>query len=335
MIETQSVAQTTPGRGRKLVRASLLSFMSLAAVALIGAWALYSYFNSPPDSFPENSRVTVAEGETLGEIAESLEQLRVIRSATLLKLAGVFSDIEHMVYAGDYVFTAPLSTIEVLRRITSATDTVPPVKITIPEGSTLAEIEAIVRVALPHIAEGEIVRTHNDTEGGLFPDTYLVKDTATAEEVVSLLRAHYTEKLEPLREAIEQSSFSEHEVIILASILEGEANSEASMRMVSGILQSRLRLGMPLQVDATFLYELGKASHELTADDLAIDSPYNTYLYPGLPPGPIGNPGMMAIEAVLSPLETDYLYYLTGADGAFYYARTFEEHKENKARYLR
>ena len=105
--------------------------------------------------------------------------------------------------------------------------------------------------------------------------------------------------------------------------------------MVSGILQNRLREDMPLQVDATFHYINGKASHELTVDDLEMDSPFNTYKYVGLPPAPIANPGLESIQAVLSPTETNYFYYLTALDGTFHYAKTFEEHKKNKEKYLR
>ena len=92
---------------------------------------------------------------------------------------------------------------------------------------------------------------------------------------------------------------------------------------------------MPLQVDASLEYERGKGSSELTLDDLATDSPYNTYTRRGYPPTPISNPGIVALRAALDPEESEYLYYLTGNDGVFYYAQTFEQHKRNKARYLR
>jgi UPF0755 protein len=107
------------------------------------------------------------------------------------------------------------------------------------------------------------------------------------------------------------------------------------MRLVSGILQNRLTENLPLQVDATFEYILGKTSAELTLDDLKMESPYNTYTNLGLPPTPIANPGLVAINAVLNPTPSDYFYYLTGSDGNFYYAKDFETHKKNKARYLR
>ena len=121
----------------------------------------------------------------------------------------------------------------------------------------------------------------------------------------------------------------------MASLLEEEARQTPTRRTVAGILWKRLDLGMPLQVDATLRYLLGKSSHELTREDLEYDSPYNTYKDAGLPPGPISNPGLDAILAALRPVETAYLYFLTDSEGNIHYARTFEEHVANKAMYLR
>ena len=157
----------------------------------------------------------------------------------------------------------------------------------------------------------------------------------TALELFTLMRSTFDAKIAPLDTEIQNHSLSLDEIIILASILEREANSLDSKRIVSGILQTRLDIGMALQVDASMEYVLQKPLSLLTAEDLDTDSPYNTYLYPDLPPTPIGNPGLEAIEAVLNPEPSDYLFYITGDDGNFYYARDFEEHKINIARHLR
>jgi UPF0755 protein len=130
-------------------------------------------------------------------------------------------------------------------------------------------------------------------------------------------------------------SLSYDEILVLASILEREANSEASMKIVSGILQRRLAEGMPLQADASIEYVLNKPLKELTPDDLKIDSPYNTYTNRGLPPTPIGNPGRTAILAVLEPTDTEYIFYITDEEGEFHYAKTYDEHLDNIERYLR
>ena len=145
----------------------------------------------------------------------------------------------------------------------------------------------------------------------------------------------FTEKTTSIQSKIDTHPLGAKGVLILASILEREANSPESMKMVSGILQGRMEAGMPLQADASVEYILDKPLKELTADDLKIDSPYNTYTNRGLPPTPIGNPGLDAIRAVLDPTVTDYVYYITDTDGNFHYARTYNEHLDNVELYLR
>ena len=134
---------------------------------------------------------------------------------------------------------------------------------------------------------------------------------------------------------IQASKLSIDEILILASIIEREANTEESQKMISGIFQNRLAINMPLQADASIEYVLDKPLNELTPRDLEIDSPYNTYLNLGLPPTPIGNPGMEAIDAVLNPTKSDYYYYITDENGDFYYAKSYAEHLRNIEQYLR
>jgi UPF0755 protein len=121
----------------------------------------------------------------------------------------------------------------------------------------------------------------------------------------------------------------------MASLLEREANTAKDRRIVAGILWERLKIGMPLQVDAVFSYILEKDAYAPLFEDLKIESPYNTYLYRGLTPTPIGNPGIDAILAAAEPTKTKYLYYLTGKDGHMYYATTFAGHQSNREKYLR
>ena len=174
-------------------------------------------------------------------------------------------------------------------------------------------------------------------EGRLYPDTYLVPKTFTDIELLDLMLKTFDEKVTvPYQKEIAQDKLSLDEIIILASILEREANDEESMKMVSGILRNRLDIKMPLQADASIEYVLDKKLSELSPADLKeIDSPYNTYLNLGLPPTAIGNPGLKAILAALRPAQTDYLYYLTDKEGNFHYAKTYAEHLKNINRYLR
>ena len=148
------------------------------------------------------------------------------------------------------------------------------------------------------------------------------------------MRSNFLRKIVSIQQSIFDFKHSEKDIIIMASILEDEATSTEARRIVSGILWKRLALGMPLQVDSTFLYINGKNTYDLTLDDLKIDSPYNTYLYKGLPPGPIGNPGLEAITDAVNPTASKYLYFLSSRDGTVYYAKTFEKHQTNREKYL-
>jgi UPF0755 protein len=142
-------------------------------------------------------------------------------------------------------------------------------------------------------------------------------------------------KIKSISEDLAKTKRKLRDIIIMASIIEEEAKDEISRKIVSGILWRRIDIGMALQVDASFLYVNGKKTHDLTLEDLAIDSPYNTYKYAGLPPGAITNPGIDSILAAVYPTKNPYLYYLTGTDGKMYYAKSFEEHIENKRQYLK
>jgi UPF0755 protein len=208
------------------------------------------------------------------------------------------------------------------------------VRFTHREGERVTQIADTAEQILTSFDRTTFLRLAKPLEGKLFPDTYFIPPDFTAAQLVTTLQEAYEKNVAPLRPAMVLTEQTEEEVIILASIIEREANSPISMRLVSGILQNRLRLGMALQVDASIEYILNKPLKELTPLDLKIDSPYNTYSHNGLPPTAIGNPGLTAITSVLEPTVSDYLYYITGSNGDFHYAKTFEEHKVNVAKYL-
>jgi UPF0755 protein len=288
--------------------------------------------NNPDKSFPSNTDITIAEGLSESDILKSLEEKHLIRSSLYTLFLKKHTYENAFIQAGTYQFTEPQTTETVLQAITQGTNQAPLLKITLPEGFQARDLPTL----LPKNIIADIpVSTLEQYEGYLFPDTYFISTGTTFNEIIALLTKTFDEKLAPYEEQIRKSGFSREAVIILASILEREAKDATSKRMVSGILQNRLRITMPLQVDAVFDYILNKTSNELTDDDLKMDSPYNTYTLTGLPPTPISNPGIESIEAVLNPTPSKYLYYLTASDGTFYYAKTFEEHKQNKFMYLR
>ncbi len=320
----------THTRKRRLP-AFIVGLLIIGSILLAGLAFFMSRYDAADQNFPLDHTVTIAEGMTVRDITDHLEDEHVVRSSLYLYILLQLHFEKSYIQAGTYAFTQPLTAKQVAEAITNGDFIALPPKVTFPEGFKAADLHEY----LPENFATTSLAAALPFEGYLFPDTYFIKEGDSVDEIVVALRANYETHIAPLRDAIAASGFTEEEIIILASIIEREGKSPESMSMVSGILKHRLAIDMPLQVDATFEYLLGKASHELTTDDLAMDSPYNTYTNRGLPPTPISNPGLTAIMAAIEAPESPYLYYLTGNDGEFYYARTFDEHKQNKARYLR
>lgn len=327
MIETFDVGGRS-GFARARVGALTVLFL------VVALWVLWGQTRAPAD-FPVNSPVVIARGLSAADIAKLLEEEGVVRSNLALYMTLIWKHDPSAIQAGTYIFEEPLSVTAVADRITAVGATENLVALTLPEGYTYWEYASIAEAVLPDFDRLAFMGAVKNKEGYLFPDTYYLPADYTADELEQLLETTYAQKIAPFQAAIDRHPLGGPGVIVLASLLEREANTEESMRMVSGILQNRLREGMRLQVDASIEYVLGRPLNTLTAEDLDTDTPYNTYLYDGLPPTPIGNPGLMAIKAVLEPIESDYFYYLTDSDGNFYYAQTFDEHRANIAKYLR
>lgn len=319
------------------VKSSARSALLLLALSSISVIVFCIYFfqlkNLPPIDFPTEAVITIRSGLSVDDIASSLAESGVIQSPVLFKLVTVFSGSAESLRAGRYRFPHPLTQNEIIEALRSGLYANESVILTIPEGTRVSGIDAIIHNAFPHIAEGAFIAIASSSEGYLFPDTYHLTPNATAFDIFTLMSATFDERVKPLFPDEDKRDLAK--IVTIASLLEREGNSRESMEIISGIIYKRMKLGMPLQVDATLEYERGKGSSELSLEDLQIDSPYNTYTNKGLPPTPIANSGLMALAAAQNPLASPYLYYLTGKDGVFYYANTFEEHKRNKARYLR
>lgn len=289
----------------------------------------------PPRNFPIDSVITIPRGLSASSIAHTLEEQNVVKSNLLLYLILTWRHDPANIQAGTFVYPEPLNVWQVAKRLTLAASAENLVAVTLPEGFTIEEFAGLASTRLVNFDNALFIELGEGKEGYFFPDTYYLPNDFTAEELVELLSETYLQKIADFKEEMSVHSLTEEEIIILASIIEREANTAESMRTVSGILQNRLEIGMALQADATIEYVLDRPLNQLEASDLEIDSPYNTYLYPGLPPTPIGNPGLMAINAVLNPVKSSYFYYLTDEGGDFYYAETFDEHRANIAKYLR
>src|SRR3989344_9449874 len=255
----------------------------------------------PPQ--PTGESVNIEQGMNAGDIARILKHAHVIRSELLFVWGVYIGGVHDRLSAGHFVFTEPLSMIDVVLRLRG---TQKEITVVIPEGLTTQEIGDILEKNNIGKASDFIQVSHGDfslvlpysrgysLEGFLFPDTYRFYELVTDEEVITKLLENFVKKIRPLEEEISRSGHSLYEILIVASMLEKETKTDDDRAVVAGILWKRLREGALLQVDATLGYITGKGSRELTLDDLKIDNPYNTYKYKGLPPSPIANPGVAA-----------------------------------------
>ncbi len=309
----------------------LASFFTLS----VFGWCLFNYLKAAPADFPVDEVVAVPAGSTVQDIAKLMKANNFIKSELFFFAYFKFFQEPVSLKASDYSFTKPLKVDELIAVLAVGDYSMDLIKFTHIEGERVESVAKAASAVLPDFDENKFLDMAKSHEGKLFPETYFIPSNFSEEQLLELLLKTFQEKTESYEEQISAHDLSLDEIIILASILEREANTKESKQMVAGILDNRLSIGMPLQVDASIEYVLDKPLSELTPEDLKIESPYNTYLNTGLPPTPIGNPGLEAIEAIISPTVSDYLFYITGNDGNFYYAKNFDEHRLNIARYLR
>lgn len=292
-------------------------------------------FIQPPRNFPVGALVHIGEGSSVLGVANQLADEGIIVSPRLFALF-VLSGTNTTVAAGDYLFEQPQSVVKVAYRLSNADYGNSRVRLTIPEGSHNRDIAAIIQSKIPDFDVERFLELAEAKEGYLFPDTYWAFPSVTPEYLIAMMEENFDQQIAELQEQIDNSERPLEDIITMASIIEKEAfaGNYREHQIISGILWKRIRIGMPLQVDAPFKYLLDKASSELTLADLREDSPYNTYTRKGLPIGPINNPGLLAIRAALNPEESPYLFYLHDQSGTIHYAVDHLGHVANKRRYL-
>ncbi len=311
----------------------IVFFFILVLIAGV-LWNAYM-LTTPPVNFKENTLINIPSGYSLQSIGKLLRNKSIIRSPLYFSLLVAHEGKEKSIASGMYLFKDPISVFDVAHRLSLGMHGIEMKKITIPEGTTLKEMAVIISTAVPSFVADDFLRETSGIEGYLFPDTYFFFSTATSGPIVLALKDNFTKKTHDFLQETILLNKDWKSIITMASIIEGEAVTHEDRKIVSQILWTRITRGMRLQVDAPFMYTSDKGSLELTTKDLQNDSPYNTYRYAGLPPTPIGSPGLDGIDAALHPATTTYLYYLSDKSGVMHYAKTFDEHKQNKARFLR
>lgn len=306
---------------------------------------LYSSF--PPNPGKGLYPFRVKKGESVSEISYNLKREGIIKNDFLFKFFSVLVREEHRFSAGLYFLDKGMNELLCFKSMRFKFSLLSSVRITIPEGYTVEDISKILSKELdlsydtiysfftsPEKLE-PIFKNFNiepvkTLEGYIFPDTYILPSGCSPFEIAIKGLARLTEVLKELGYDTLKTQMSLHEVLTLASIVEKEAVYDFEKPIIASVFLNRLEKGLPLQADPTVRYILKKRKGRLYFEDLKFDSPYNTYIYRGLPPGPICCPGKSSIKAVLYPAKTDYLYFVAKGDGTHYFSKSFREHREKK-----
>ncbi|MDI7248772.1 MAG: endolytic transglycosylase MltG [Bacillota bacterium] len=293
-------------------------------------------------------RVVIPAGSSVESIGEILYRSGLVRHPLVFRALVEWMGVSTRLRAGEYDLSPAMSLREIIRRLVKGEVVTYP--FTVPEGFNVEQIadllaslgladrdrflEAASRAELAPAPLPDPARVRYPLEGYLFPDTYRVPRGTSEPELVSLMVRRFQQVWEgELARKAAAQGISVHEVVTLASIVEKETGVPEERPLVAGVFWNRLKRGMPLQADPTVLYALGKVGESPLRRDLQVDSPYNTYLYAGLPPGPIANPGEASLRAVLEPAAIDYLYFVARGDGTHHFSRTLREHLEAVRRY--
>lgn len=314
-----------------------LNRRTLMILLVVGIFGVVLYVESfhPPSDFPVEQYITIEEGETLTTLAHSLEEMGIVRNAEWLTLLVRLRGGERSVYAGDYFFAKPIGALAVARVVTTGAYGLEPVRITIPEGATVEDMAILYERRLFKFNAKNFVRKATKDEGFLYPDTYYFLPNVREDEVIRVMKDTFNQRIAEFEEDIAASPYTLQEIVTLASIIEKEAWKPRDQQLISGVLYNRLERGMLLQVDATFTYTHNKGTYDITrAELLDEENLYNTYVHPGLPPGPIAAVGRSALYAAIYPIPSDYLFYLADRSGTTYFSKTYAEHLALKRQYV-
>jgi UPF0755 protein len=315
--------------------AFLLAMAALFLGTVIGVASLFQ----PPSSSTRQVRVEVPRHATVRTIAERLERKGLIRHRYAFMLMARLMGESNNLKAGEYELQPRMPLLEIIDKLARGDATA--VWFTVPEGytvpqvaDTLSDLRMVDRGRFLRLAQTDgsrfdvgVKAARPSLEGYLFPDSYKFKKGVTEGAIVAgILKNFHSQVVEGLGEEIHGNDLPLDKLVILASLIEREARVPEDRPMISAVIRNRLKRKMLLQIDASVLYALGHHKDRVLLTDLKVDSPYNTYKYPGLPPGPICSPGLDSIKAALHPASADYLYYVARPDGHHIFSTTLAEH---------
>jgi len=330
------------------VKKFLAVVLFLIVIAGVGAVVMYRRVNQPYRGYAGTEQfVDIPAGSGSSSIGDRLVAGGVIRDRATYRLALWLSGEGRHLKAGEYRFDRALTPFDVIDKL--ARGDVYVIHLTLPEGLTIAEMaklfeshglgpaSAFVEAAKNAALVGDLDPAAKDLEGYLFPETYALPRKTDADKLIRMMVTRFEHVFTPeLRQAAASRNLSVRQAVTLASIVEKETARAEERPLVAAVFVNRLALRMPLQTDPTVIYALQRAgtyTGNLRREDLAVDSPYNTYRYPGLPPGPIASPGRASLDAAVHPADADFLYFVSRNDGSHEFARTLDEHNRNVHKY--
>lgn len=310
---------------------------TLLILGFIGILALFVWWKNgqaPVNSKDISQKVfVIAKGSSIRTIGNDLKEQGLIRDPVVFFMYVKKNNYDYDVQAGSYKLSPSMNLGEIMETLRHGNIDI---WVTLPEGLRSEEIAEILQSKIPTYKTSW--KTDLKTEEGyLFPDTYLIPKAADITQVISILKNNFYSRIDSIGLSKDDSRLSE--IVIIASLIEREALGDAEKPLIASVIYNRLRDGMALDIDATLQYAKGESTNGKwwsvpTSSDRHIDSPYNTYQNPGIPPGPISNPGIKAIQAAMKPASSDYYYYIHDPKGIVHFARTFSEHNKNIQKYL-
>ncbi|MBT4258324.1 MAG: endolytic transglycosylase MltG [Nitrospina sp.] len=316
---------------------------------LVLIWIVISlfYYQGTRPASQDSRSVTfeVQPGMTLKQVTLELFNQRLILSPSAFQAIAYIQDKEKQIMVGEFSLSPSMLPTEIILRLTSGKTILYP--LTIPEGYRITEIASLLDTQGLASSEVFILQTQDkdliksmdiptdSLEGYLFPETYYLSKLTPEKKIVQKMVNTFKEKVlkSQLLKSTKESPLSLHEIITLASLIEKETGLDSERKLISSVFHNRLRKNMRLQTDPTVIYAIEKFDGNIRKRDLKIDSPYNTYRYKGLPPGPISSPGIKSIEAAIFPIKSNHLYFVSRQDGSHHFSSTLVEHNQAVKKY--
>jgi UPF0755 protein len=330
------ISQTDSKRRSSPKRAIFISLSLFFLATLFVCVASGLFFITPADKGGTNQVIIVREGLSLKEVAGELDRKEIIKSKILFELWAELLGYSRKIKAGEYELGSHMPPKRILEKLIRGEVITYPV--TVPEGYTVAQISQLLHEA-GLIDKEEFLLLMDDPallehygisapslEGYLYPETYHFARGISARSTIDAMVGRFWRVVSPLKERMDEVGMDLPDVMTLASIVEKETGLAEERPTIASVFLNRLKRGMRLESDPTVIYGIKKFDGNLTRKDLNRATPYNTYIIRGLPPGPIANPGLEAIRAVLYPATTDYLYFVSRNDGSHHFSKTLSEH---------